>query len=111
METVQTIYGYTGDYMERSKGTRSRTRGKLRKNPRKRGLPPLSRILQEFECGQFVHIDIEPSIHKGMPHPKYQGHTALVKEKRGRAYVLEISDGSKRKTIIARPEHLRPQRG
>jgi large subunit ribosomal protein L21e len=97
--------------MERSKGIRSKTRGKLKKKPRQRGLPALSRILQEFESGQYVHIDIEPSIHRGMPHPKFQGKTALVKEKRGSSYVLEIKDGSKRKTIIARPEHLQPQRG
>ena len=97
--------------MERSKGIRSRTRGKLKKKARQRGLPTLSRILQEFENGQFVHIDIEPSIHKGMPHPKFQGLTAVVKEKRGSSYVLEIRDGSKKKTIIARPEHLQPQRG
>ncbi len=81
----------------------------MRKRPRKRGLLPLSRILQEFDKGQYVHIDIEPSVHKGMPHPKFQGKTALVKEKRGSSYVLEIKDGSKHKTIIARPEHLRPQ--
>ncbi|KYK34507.1 MAG: 50S ribosomal protein L21e [Theionarchaea archaeon] len=97
--------------MERSKGIRSKTRGKMKKKPRQRGLPSLSRILQEFDEGQFVHIDIEPSIHKGMPHPKFQGKTAVVKEKRGSSYVLEIKEGSKRKTIIARPEHLRPQRG
>ncbi|MBU7009461.1 MAG: 50S ribosomal protein L21e [Theionarchaea archaeon] len=95
--------------MERSKGTRSKTRHKMRKRPRKRGLLPLSRILQEFDKGQYVHIDIEPSVHKGMPHPKFQGKTALVKEKRGSSYVLDIKDGSKHKTIIARPEHLRPQ--
>jgi len=81
----------------------------MRKRPRKRGLLPLSRILQEFDKGQYVHIDIEPSVHKGMPHPKFQGKTALVKEKRGSSYVLDIKDGSKHKTIIARPEHLRPQ--
>lgn len=83
----------------------------MKKKPRQRGLLSLSRILQEFDEGQFVHIDIEPSIHKGMPHPKFQGKTAVVKEKRGSSYVLEIKEGSKRKTIIARPEHLRPQRG
>lgn len=95
--------------MERSKGARSKSRYKMRKKSRERGLPPLSRILQVFETGSFVHIDIEPSIHKGMPHPKFQGKTAMVKEKRGNSYVLEITDGSKHKTIIARPEHLKPQ--
>jgi large subunit ribosomal protein L21e len=69
----------------------------------------LSRILQEFEVGQFVHIDIEPSIHKGMPHPKFQGRTAQVTEKRGSSYVLKIREGSKYKTVIVRPEHLQPQ--
>lgn len=108
---VQARLAEFGDHMERSKGSRSKTRRKMRKKPRQRGLLALSRILQEFDSGQFVHIDIEPSVHHGMPHPKFQGRTALVKEKRGRSYVLEIKDGSKRKIIIARPEHLRPQGG
>jgi len=53
-------------------------------------------------------IAIESSLEKGMPHIKFQGKIGVVMEKRGRSYVVKIQDGSKTKTVTARPEHLRP---
>jgi len=94
--------------MKHSKGFRSGTRQILRKRPRERGLPPLSRILYKYEIGEKAVIKIDPAIHKGMPHPRFHGKVGVIIEKRGRAYVLEIRDGNKLKKIIARPEHLRP---
>ncbi|HDI10127.1 MAG TPA: 50S ribosomal protein L21e [Euryarchaeota archaeon] len=93
--------------VERSKGFRSKTRKKLRKNVRERGMMPLSRIMREHSVGDRVAIVIDPSIHKGQPHPRFHGRTGKVIGKRGRAYIIEIYDGNKRKKIFARPEHLR----
>lgn len=93
--------------VERSKGFRSKTRKKLRKNVRERGMMPLSRIMREHSVGDRVAIVIDPSIHKGQPHPRFHGRTGKVIGKRGRAYIIEIHDGNKRKEIFARPEHLR----
>jgi large subunit ribosomal protein L21e len=97
--------------MERSKGFRTKTRDKLKKETRRRGIIPPTRILQSYEAGQKVHIVLEPSIHDGMPHPRYHGLTGTVLGKRGASYMLEIRDGDKKKTIISRPEHLRAQKG
>ncbi|MFQ5891282.1 MAG: 50S ribosomal protein L21e [Candidatus Methanofastidiosia archaeon] len=97
--------------MERSKGFRSKTRGKLKKRARARGMISLSRILSDFKVGERVSVVIEPSIHKGMPHPKFQGLTGKVLEKRGNSYLIEIRDGGKLKRVISRPEHLKGQRG
>lgn len=94
--------------VKRSKGSRSQTRSKLRKNPRQRGLTAITRSLQEFEPGDVVAVDIEPSYHKGQPHPRFQGTTGKVVEERGRAYVIAVRDGNAHKELIARPEHLRP---
>jgi len=94
--------------MRHSKGFRSGSRQVLRKKPRQRGMFSLSRILYEYEIGEKVVIDIEPSVHKGMPHPRFNGKTGVVIEKRGRAYIIEIRDGNKKKAIIARPEHIKP---
>ena len=91
------------------KGYRHRTRKLLRKNIRERGaIPPLSRILIEYKPGDKVHIRINPSIVKGMPHRRYHGKVGTVVGKRGRAYILHVRDGGKIKTLIVRPEHLRP---
>ncbi|NOZ76464.1 MAG: 50S ribosomal protein L21e [Euryarchaeota archaeon] len=97
--------------MKRSKGTRHGTRHKLRKNPRERGPVPVTRMLQEFEIGQKVHIIIEPSIQKGQPHHRFHGKTGTVTGKRGSSYIVEVFDGRARKQVIARPVHLRSQGG
>lgn len=93
--------------VRRSKGYRSRTRSLLSLSPRSRGMRGLSRLLQEYEAGQKVVIDLSPNTVKGMPHRRYQGRTATVREKRGRAYVLEVQVGGAVKTLIVRPEHIR----
>ena len=94
--------------MKHSKGFRSGTRQVLRKSPRERGLPPISRIIYPYEIGDKVVIKIDPSVHKGMPHPRFHGKIGTIIEKRGRAFVIEIRDGGKIKKVIARPEHIRP---
>jgi len=57
----------------------------------------------------MVHIVLDPSIHRGMPNPKFHGKTGKVLGQRGRAYVLEVRDGNAKKTVISLPEHLKPQ--
>jgi len=78
----------------------------LKKRIREKGIT-LRKFLQEFEIGQRVLIDIEPASQKGVPHPRYQGRSGIVVGKRGRAFLVQIKDGSKVKTLISRPEHLR----
>ncbi len=93
--------------MRRSKGFRRKTRKKLRKGVREKGKIYVTKALQEFNVGDYVAIKIDPSIHKGMPHPRFYGRTGKVVEKRGRAYVIEVKDGNTIKKIIALPEHLK----
>ncbi|MBE0524732.1 MAG: 50S ribosomal protein L21e [Methanosarcinales archaeon] len=95
--------------MSKSHGERRKTRYKLKKNVRERGLSPVSRAIQEFEIGQAVHIKLDPSVHRGMSNPKFHGKTGKVIGQRGRAYILEVSDGNATKQVILYPEHLRPQ--
>ena len=92
-----------------SQGYRHKTRKLLKKNVRERGaVPPLSRVLHEYNIGDKVHIVINPSIVKGMPHRRFHGKTGTIIEKRGRAYVVEVYLGNKRKKVFVRPEHLLP---
>ena len=87
-------------------GFRRKTRDKLSKTVRGRGVSPVVRAIQEFEPGEKVHVLLDPSKHKGMPHPKFHGRTGEITGKRGRAFILKITDGDSTKTLIARPEHL-----
>jgi large subunit ribosomal protein L21e len=93
--------------MTRSKGLKNRSRALLKKSPRKRGAPPPSVVLKEFSVGEKVVIDLEPSVHKGMPHRRFQGKVGTILEKRGRAYVVRVSMEPEDKVVVVRPAHLR----
>jgi large subunit ribosomal protein L21e len=90
-----------------SKGYRRRTRNVLQKRARERGLSPITHQFQKFEIGEMANIAIDPSVHKGMPHVKFQGNTGTVVSQSGKAYRVDFMDGGKKKQVIARPEHLR----
>jgi large subunit ribosomal protein L21e len=92
----------------RSHGFRIRTRHVLKKRSRERGKVTVNRFLRMFQVGDRAAIKLEPSVHQGMPHPKYHGRTGVVVEVRGKAYVVRIRDGNKPKDIIARAVHLIP---
>jgi large subunit ribosomal protein L21e len=89
---------------------RKKTRHRLSKTVRARGISPVVRAIQEFQAGDRVHVIIDPSKHKGMPHPRFHGKTGEVMGKRGRAFVLKVRDGDAIKTVIAPPDHLTAQR-
>jgi large subunit ribosomal protein L21e len=98
-----------------SKGFRSRSRGWSTKKVRERGLPPITRFLQQFKIGEKVIVRLESSDPHGMPHPRYQGRVCTVVGKVGRAYRIQFVDGHKPKELIANPVHLmradRPPKG
>ena len=80
--------------MRRSKGTRQGTRSILKRSKSQRG----DRVAIVLDGGQ----------QKGMPHRRFQGRTGFIQEQQGSAYVVAVKDGNMQKTVIARPEHLRP---
>jgi large subunit ribosomal protein L21e len=91
-----------------SKGFRSRSRGTFTKEVRDKGLPPITRFLQEFPIGSKVIVRIEASDPHGQPHPRYQGRVCTVVARVGRAYKINFVDGHKPKQLIANPIHLIP---
>jgi large subunit ribosomal protein L21e len=97
--------------MRKSKGYRAGTRRLLKKKPRERGKIKLSKLLHEYQLGTQVVIKIDPSVHKGMPHRRYHGKVGTVIERKGRSYVLSVTQGEATKEIIVRPEHLEPYKG
>jgi large subunit ribosomal protein L21e len=91
----------------RSRGSRSKTRNKLKKRIREKSNVPITRAMQTFTEGDSVHIVIDSAYQKGAPHPKWHGKTGKVKESRGRAYLVNIRDQKSEKTLIASPIHLK----
>ena len=93
-----------------SRGPRRKSRSVLTKRVREKGKLGLSRLLAEYEVGDKVIINIDPGIHKGMPHKRFQGKVGTVVEKRGKAYVLDLPQRKTSKYIIAGPEHIKRQK-
>ena len=92
----------------KAKGYRRKTRSLLRRSPRERGKTGLSKILYEYKPGEKVVVKIDPSVHKGMPHRRYHGRIGVIINKRGRSYVVNVTQGKAVKEIIVRPEHIIP---
>lgn len=87
----------------KSHGPRRRTREKFRKSY----LTTVNQFMQKFDINQKVAINVEPSSHSAMPFRRFQGLTGKIIGTRGNAYLVEIKDGNKTKTVIANPEHLK----
>ncbi len=91
-------------------GSRRKSRSKMTKKVSEKGKIKISRYFQEFKKGDRVTVKIEPSIHKGLPDPVFQGRVGEVLEKRGYCYVLKVMDGSVEKKLMVHPIHLLPHK-
>lgn len=96
--------------MPSSNGPYNSTRDKLSNDPRDRGTTPPQQQVEEFDVGETVHLKIDPSVHEGRFHPRFDGATGEVVGTQGRAFKVQITDGGSQKTLISRPAHLRRQR-
>jgi len=94
--------------MKGSKGYRSGTRRLLKRETRERGKTRLSKLLYEYQPRSRVVIKIDPSVHKGAPHRRYHGKVGTIIAKRGRSYIVTVTQGDAIKEIVVRPEHLEP---
>ena len=94
----------------KAKGYRRKTRYLLKRKPRERGKTGLSKLLREYEADEKVVVKLDPSVHKGMPHRRYHGRIGVIAEKRGKSYVVNVSQGKAIKEIIVRPEHITPHK-
>ena len=62
---------------------------------------------KKFKVGDHVAIVIDPSVHIGMPFNRFHGRIGNITGVRGTSYLVGIKDGSKTKTIITHPVHLK----
>jgi len=92
----------------KAKGFRRKTRSLLKRKPRERGKTGISKILHEYKPGEKVVVKIDPSVHRGMPHRRYHGKIGVIVNKRGRSYIVDVTQGRAVKEIIVRPEHIVP---
>ena len=93
--------------VERSKGSRQKTRKKLKRKKNEKGKIFIKKYIQEFKEGDIVVIKPDPSFQKGLMHNRFIGKSGKIIRKRGRGYEVLVKDGKKEKTIITYPVHLK----
>lgn len=93
--------------VQRTGGLRRKTRSKLKKNVRMKGKISIRNYLQSFETNDKVALVMEPSLHMGIYHPRFQGDIGVVVGKQGTCYRIRIIDGKMEKFFIVHPVHLR----
>ena len=103
----RTIVRQEGLCMQRSKGQRQGTRTVTRRNKSQRHRINIGTVMHEYSNGDRVAIVIDGGQQRGMPHRRFQGKTGTISGKQGVGWVVNLKDGNKPKTIVARPEHLR----
>ena len=94
--------------MKRSKGQRQGTRSILRRGRHDRGRVNISRIMHDYAEGDRVAIVLDGSQQMGIPHRRFQGRTGFIKGRQAKAWLVSVKDVNMKKTVVARPEHLRP---
>lgn len=77
-----------------------------RKKIRERGKISFSRAFQDFNTGETVSIVIEKAQQSTFP-KRIQGRCGVIKEKRGRSFIVSINDSGKEKKFIIDPLHLK----
>ena len=91
---------------QRTGGLRRKTRSKFKKNVRMKGKISIRNYLQKFNVHDKVALVMEPSIHNGIFHQRFQGDIGTVVEKQGVCYKIKIIDGKMEKFFIVHPVHL-----
>ena len=97
--------------MRKSRGYRRSTRSLSTKASRDKGRPKLGKLLLVYEVGSQVVVKIDSSVQKSLPHRRFHGKIGTVMAKRGRGYVVSVTQGDSVKEIIVRSEHLEQHRG
>lgn len=70
----------------------------------------LSYLLHDYNIGDKVVIDIDPSEHKGIPHKRFQGKVGIVDKVGRRTLAVKVNIGNKEKSVITRLNHVKPLR-
>lgn len=86
---------------------RRKTRHKLGKKPREKGKISIRSYFQKYAQGERVVLKTNPTVHKGLYHPRFYGKTGKVVGMTGECCRVKINDQGKEKTLIVHPVHLK----
>ena len=85
------------------------SKGPLSGNSRKlrgKSITTVTQAVRTFNVGDKVLITPKAKS-EGLPHLRYANKHGVIKEKRGKAYLVEVRDYKKKKTLIVGTVHLK----
>lgn len=91
--------------MPKSHGTRRKSRSILTKGNIVRGI---SYLLINYQVGDKVIIDVDPSEHKTIPHRRFQGKIGVVEDVGKRIVKVVVKVGNKEKILQTKRNHIKP---
>jgi large subunit ribosomal protein L21e len=91
--------------MPRSHGSKRKSRSILTKSNILRGI---SYLLINYQIGDKVIINIDPSEHNTMPHRRYQGKIGIIQKIGKRIIKVSVPIGNKEKILQTKRNHLKP---
>ena len=97
--------------MNRKGGPKRKSRNKLKRETKDKGKINIKRFLQSFKQGEKVQLLADPRYQKGMFPLRFYGKTGIIESKKGNSYYVDIKDGSKKKSFIVHPAHLKKEGG
>lgn len=66
----------------------------------------VAELVKTFNVGDKVVIAPKARF-EGLPHLRYASRHGIIRERRGKSYVVEVKDYSTKKSIIVSPVHLK----
>jgi len=85
------------------------SRGAMSKRTRKlkgKSVTTVAQLVRTFSVGDKVIIAPKAKF-EGLPHLRYSSRHGIIRERRGKSYVVEVGDFNKKKSVIVGPVHLR----
>jgi len=66
----------------------------------------VAKLVRTFNVGDKVVIAPRAKF-KGLPHLRYSSRHGIIREKRGKSYLVEVKDMDSKKTVIVGSVHLK----
>ena len=89
---------------KKAKGVRAKTRDKFKRRGKRLSV---NKLLREFKAGDRVQVNINSSVHSGMPFKRYQGISGVVTGMQGRSLRVALREGNAYRTLIVNAAHLK----
>lgn len=87
---------------KKAKGVRAKTRNKFVS----KGKASPNKMVGDIKVGTTVSVDVNARYQKGMPFRRYQGKTGTVTGKQGSAFLVSVTEGNAKRSLILNPVHL-----